>query len=110
MPELLLGRRRQRVDRLGPEADQRRTRLDQGGVPGLEVRRRSTPLPVLQEPVALAEGAVVRGDRALLERPQRADGIVEEVATLARLADHGEQVVGPEEHGPNLSADVALAS
>ncbi len=53
--------------------------------------------------------ALVRRHGGLLERPERADGVVEEVAPLGRVADHDDEVVGAEEHRPNLPAQIALA-
>ncbi len=45
----------------------------------------------------------------VLQRPERDDGLIHEVAALRGITDHHRQIEGTEEHRPHLPAELALA-
>ena len=100
--ELFAGVGRQSVDRLGASLDHGGPGLDQLLVPGFHAGGRARALPFLQQPVPLAEAAVVGGEEAFLERPQRDHGLIHERAALRGVADHDRQVERAEQHRPHL--------
>jgi hypothetical protein len=94
---------------LGAKPDQRAPVLDQLGVPGPQPGRCPASLPFLEQPVALSQRAFVGRHRGLLERPQRPDRLVEEVASLGGIPDHDHEIVRTEVHRANLTPQVSLA-
>ena len=68
--ELLVRERREKLYRGGARADHRAPGLHELGVPRVELGRRATPLPLLQETVPLTERPLVRAELRIAERPE----------------------------------------
>ena len=88
------------LDRLGARPDQRRARLDQLLVPRLDTRGHAGTVPLLQQAVALAQGAVVGGEQRL---PCSGQSAVTASSRNVRRFDGSPITIG-RSNGPNSTA------